>query len=136
MSETRKKFAIIGAQSFLDTCAVTISGLCAVHCLALPLVLLAFPILGGTVFTDELFHQVLLWFILPTSIFAVALGVRHRFDAVVIALVSTGLALLITAALWAHDYAEPWVDTALSLSGGLILAVGHVRNLLLCRTAI
>lgn len=120
-------------QSMLDSVAVAISGLCAVHCLALPLLLIAFPVLGGTVLTDEMFHALLLWVILPTSLLAIGLGrIRHP-DAWVIGLIGAGLLILAVGAVWAHEHAAPWVDTAMSLTGGTILAVGHLRNFRLCR---
>jgi cation transport ATPase len=120
-------------QSFFDTCAVGISAICAVHCIALPVLLIAFPVLGGTVLTDELFHSVLLWFILPTSVIAVLLARQHHPDRQVLMLVGAGMLILIGAAFWAHDHAPPFVDTAMSLVGGGLLALGHIRNFLLCR---
>ena len=117
----------------LDSAAVVISAICAVHCLALPIVLVAFPILGSTILTDEMFHSFLLWFILPTSIVAVALGRKNHPDKAVILLVGFGLLLILIAAFWAQDHAERWVDTALSVTGGAILAAGHLRNFLICR---
>ena len=120
-------------QALLDGSAVFISAVCAVHCLALPALLVLFPLLGGTIMADEAFHAVLLWVILPTSILAVGLAMfRHR-DWIVLALVGIGLAILVGAALWAHDHAEAWVDVAMSITGGMILAVGHIRNFMICR---
>lgn len=120
-------------QSWLDGGAVAISALCAVHCLALPVLLVLFPLLGATVLTDESFHAILLWVILPTSILAIALAWGRHHDAVVLSLVGVGLTILVFAATWAHDHAELWVDQTLSVIGGLILAAGHIRNFLLCR---
>lgn len=105
--------------------------MCAVHCLALPPLLLLFPLLGDTLLTDELFHRLLLWVILPTSVIAIALARRHHPDQWVLLLVGSGLVLLVAGALWAHDYA-PWADTALSVTGGALVAAGHIRNFRLC----
>lgn len=120
-------------QSLLDGTAVFISALCAVHCLALPFLLVLFPLLGATFISDEAFHAMLLWVILPTSIIAVGLAVPRHWDTLVIGLVGLGLLVLIMAAVWAHDHAEPWVDVAMSVTGGVILAAGHIRNFLICR---
>lgn len=121
-------------QKLLDTTAVAISALCAVHCLALPALLVLFPLLGGTVLTDEAFHTLLLWVILPTSLIAVGLACLNHRDNLVLALVGTGLAILVGAAVWAHDHASHSVDVAMSVTGGIILAIGHIRNFRICRT--
>ena len=120
-------------QSILDGSAVAISALCAVHCLALPVLLVLFPLLGATVMTDESFHAILLWVILPTSVLAIALAWGRHRDALVLSLVGIGLLILVGAAIWAHDHAALWVDQAMSVIGGAVLAAGHIRNSLLCR---
>lgn len=120
-------------QKLLDGTAVAISALCAVHCLALPILLIVFPLMGATVMADEAFHTLLLWVILPTSLIAVALARFQHRDGLVLLLVGVGLAVLLGAAVWAHDHAASWVDLAMSLTGGSILAAGHIRNFLLCR---
>lgn len=120
-------------QQWIDSSAVAISALCAVHCLALPVVMIVFPLLAGSVLMDEFFHQMLLWVILPTSALAVLLARRSHPDRLVLVLVGAGLVILVVGALWAHDNAQPWVDKLLALVGGGILALGHVRNFRLCR---
>lgn len=121
-------------QTLLDGCAVAISAFCAVHCLALPLLLVLFPLLGATVLTDEAFHAILLWVILPTSLIAVGLAWGRHRDATVLTLVGIGLFMLVMAAVWAHDHAPAWVDQSGSVAGGFLLAAGHIRNFLLCRS--
>lgn len=44
----------------LDIIAISVSGLCVVHCLLTPLALLLFPILSGTLIASEDFHRFLL----------------------------------------------------------------------------
>ena len=126
-------FNLRSRHSLLDALAVAISALCLVHCLALPLLLVVFPLLAGTVFSHETFHQVLLWVIVPTSVAAVAFARRTHPDNTVVLLVSAGLLILVGAAFWAHDRAAPQVETVLTITGGLVLAAGHVRNVLVCR---
>ena len=83
--------------------------------------------------SDELFHQLLLWVIVPTSVVAVALARLRHPDVWVVVLVVTGLLILIGGALWAHDYAPHWADTFMALAGGALLATGHIRNFRLCK---
>ncbi|MGI9329393.1 MAG: MerC domain-containing protein [Gammaproteobacteria bacterium] len=119
--------------AFLDSLAVFISALCALHCLALPVLLLLFPLLIGSVLTEEDFHRLVLWVILPTSVIAVAAARYRHKDLRVLIWVGSGMVLLLLAAFWAHDHAPGWVDVSLTTLGGLILAIGHIRNLRLSR---
>jgi len=119
--------------TLLDGLAVLVSGLCAVHCLALPVLLLVFPLLIGSVFTDEDFHQLILWVIMPTSVIAVAAARYRHPDTKVLLWVGSGMALLLLAAFWAHDHAPAWVDVSLTTIGGLVLAIGHIRNVRMSR---
>jgi hypothetical protein len=120
-------------QSFFDRLAVLISLLCAVHCLLLPVLLVAFPLLSGSLLSDESFHQLLLWVILPTSIISISLARCHHPDRKVLVLVSSGLFVLVFAALIAHEYLPESIDIAMSVIGGILLAIGHIRNFKLCK---
>ena len=84
--------------NLLDAAAVAISAICAIHCVALPVVLIAFPLLAGSVLTDEAFHQIIIWIIVPTSVFAVLAARRSHPDKQVLMLVGTGLGVLLLAA--------------------------------------
>ena len=117
----------------LDIIAISVSGLCVVHCLLTPLVLILFPILSGSLIASEDFHRFLLLVILPTSGLAIVLGCRRHKDAVVLWLGLTGLSLLIMSAYWAHAWLGEWAERLLTVIGGVIMAAGHVRNYGLCR---
>ncbi len=121
--------------SVLDTVGISISAICAIHCLALPIVLVAFPVLGGTLLTDEQFHRLLVFLIVPTSVLAILLGRLQHPDRWVAGWITAGVLLILVAAFWAHEHAAAWVDTALSVAGGFLLAIGHGRNFWLCRSA-
>ena len=48
---------------YLDKTAISLSVVCAVHCLFVPLVLLYAPTLAISVLTDEWFHSLLLFLV-------------------------------------------------------------------------
>jgi len=95
--------------------------------------LLVFPLLIGSVFTDEDFHQLILWVIMPTSVIAVAAARYRHPDNKVLLWVGSGMTLLLLAAFWAHDHAPAWLDVSLTTVGGLVLAIGHIRNVRMSR---
>ena len=59
---------------FLDKYAISVSAMCAVHCLSLPLMLVIFPALGQTILGQELFHVLLLWLVVPLSLISLSLA--------------------------------------------------------------
>ena len=67
-----KKFSTIN----LDKIAVYLSVLCAVQCLLLPVSALLLPTLSLIPLADEWFHSLLLFFVIPTSVLAMALGCK------------------------------------------------------------
>lgn len=66
-------------QRWLDGFAVTASVLCLIHCLVLPALLVALPVLATMLAVPERFHAVAFALALPTSVLAIASGYRrHR----------------------------------------------------------
>lgn len=119
--------------SILDAFAVGLSGLCLVHCLALPLLIALFPLLGATLIDHEAFHQIILIAVLPTS--AIALGVgysRHRHKPVAV-LGSVGVAALVFAAFALHAFHAHHLETWITVAGGIALALAHTINFRRCR---
>jgi hypothetical protein len=106
----------------LDTSAIALSGLCLVHCLALPLMAAALP-LAGVLAEAEWVHKAFVVTAIPISIFSMLRGRRDGGGAVFIGLASFGLFLLTCAA-----FIEPLHDheTALTVSGALCLATAHI----------
>ncbi len=109
---------ILPAQ-MLDGSAIGLSGLCLVHCLALPVAAAVSPMLG--VWSEaEWVHLTFVLLAAPLS--AAALVMTRPRRPAAMALAATGLALL-AAALFFHE-----TETAMTVAGGLILASGHLVN--------
>jgi hypothetical protein len=109
---------ILPAQ-MLDGSAIGLSGLCLVHCLALPVVAAVSPMLG--VWSQaEWVHLTFVLLAAPLS--AAALVMTRPRRPAAMALAAGGLALL-AAALFFHE-----AETAMTVAGGLILASGHLVN--------
>lgn len=119
--------------SALDKFAVSTSAVCAVHCLFLPLLVGAFPALGATIFGQESFHVLLLWFVIPSSVIALTLGCRAHKDVPVALLGVAGITALVLAAAFGHDWLGETGERVLTLLGAATIAAGHIRNFTLCR---
>lgn len=103
----------------LDGSAIGLSGLCLIHCLALPVAAGFAPLLG--VWSEaEWVHMAFVALAAPLSVSALVLAKPRSLTA--IALAATGLGLLV-AALFFHE-----AETLMTVAGGLTLATGHLVN--------
>ncbi|MFC0153435.1 MerC family mercury resistance protein [Xanthomonas dyei] len=116
--------------SLLDTSAIALSGLCLLHCLALPLLAVALPLLGAWS-RAEWVHVVFAAAAVPLSGFALwSTHRRHALPAPVWVLAGLGLAGL---ALGASGIAGGTLETPITVTGSLLLASAHLLNLRLRR---
>jgi hypothetical protein len=116
---------------WLDGAAIGLSGLCLLHCLALPFFAGALPMLMP--FTESHLHAQVLYFAIPLSAVAIGIGyARHRDARVVFAAVA-GLALLVVGATVAHASLGVVADRLFTISGSITLAAAHLWNGLLSR---
>lgn len=117
-----------------DKTAISLSILCTLQCLLLPIVLLAMPAVSGwLMFDDEIFHLWLLFFVLPISSFAVIVGYYHHRNAKVALISCVGMGLLIVAAAFGHDIFGEVGEIGLTVAGSLFIAYGHFKNFSLRR---
>lgn len=116
---------------WLDGAAVGLSGLCLLHCLALPFVVGALPMLMP--FAESHLHAQMLLVAVPLSAVAIGLGyARHRNARVLLAALA-GMSLLVVGATVAHGSLGLVADRLFTVSGSLVLAAAHLWNGLLSR---
>lgn len=121
------------ASSLLDSLAIALSGLCLVHCLALPVIIALFPLLSLHLIDHESFHQIILIAVVPTTTIALASGYhRHRRKPVAL-LGLVGIGALAYAAFALHAEHAHALETWVTVAGGLVLAGAHVLNYRHCR---
>lgn len=116
-------------QKFTDYTSLSLAGICVVHCFLLPVALILFPVVGSTFLFEEIFHELMLFLVIPASVVAISLGCRQHKDFSVIMLGVLGLCFLLIGAFATTGYQE----SVLTLVGALIMASGHLRNFRLCR---
>jgi len=115
----------------LDRTAILLAGLCVLHCLALPLVLVTMPLLQQ--YADSHFHLQMLIFVLPVSVVALVLGYRRHLHTSILLWGFVGMALLLVGATWAHSEVGLIADRICTISGSLVLATTHYLNTRLAR---
>ena len=116
-------------QRLTDYTSISLAGICAIHCFFTPVALILFPVVGSTFVFEEIFHELMLFLVIPASVVAMFLGCRRHKDFGVIMLGGVGLYFLLVGAFAATGY----VESILTLIGAFIMISGHLRNFRLCR---
>jgi hypothetical protein len=114
----------------LDKLGILASGLCMIHCLVVPLLLLLLPSLLSGV--EDSTHKILLWVVTPLALMALVQGyLRHRCLSPLIVgfigLLLMGLSLILDTHVQGLT-----LHSLLMLGAGGCLLVAHTRNLKRC----
>ena len=106
----------------IDASAITLSGLCLIHCLALPIVAVALP-LAGMLAEAEWVHRAFVLLAVPISCLAMVRSIAAPGGVSFAILALVGLTLLLAAA-----FLEPLheVETLVTVAGALLLATAHI----------
>lgn len=114
-----------------DQFAIGLSLLCAIHCLAVPILLVMVPSLVSLQLDNEAFHKWMVFAVLPISIYALTLGCKKHQRYRVLAFGVVGLVLLVSALLLEEMVGEVG-EKALTLLGAALISWGHYSNFKLC----
>ena len=120
-------------RSLSDGAAVSLSMLCMLHCLMLPLILALLPASIALTVGDEAFHLFMVFMVIPLSLFALFFGCKDHQRYRVLVMGSIGLALLLAAILLPHELLGESGEKALTVLGSIIIASGHLLNYKLCK---
>tara|TARA_R110000822_G_scaffold107232_1_gene235736 strand:+ start:207 stop:614 length:408 start_codon:yes stop_codon:yes gene_type:complete len=109
----------------IEGTAISVSLLCLVHCLALPVLLLILPGLLGILARSEIFHAAVFLVIAPFAAIAFLIGYRSHGQVAPALLGMSGLACLAVALIpGLEEQREYWITVA----GSLLLVIGHLLN--------
>lgn len=109
-----------------DRLAITLSGFCLVHCLLLPVIIVALPLLAQ--FNATHFHTQMLLVVLPVSLFAYCLAYPRHRNKTIILWGLAGIAIMFVGGTIAHARFGVLADTSLTVAGAIILATSHFFN--------
>jgi len=121
-------------RSIADGLGILSSAACALHCLSLPILLLAGTTLPASFLTDESFHRAALWVVIPSALFGFGLGCWRHKDGWVLLMGAIGLAGISLAGLVLHDLIGETGERVVTFAGASLLIAAHVRNYKLCRS--
>ena len=119
-------------RAYSDQLAISLSLLCTIHCLAVPVLLVALPSLASLQLDNEAFHIWMIIAVLPISLYALTLGCKKHKRYRVVAFGCAGLVFLVAAILGEDLFGEAG-EKSLTVIGSALLIWGHIQNYRLCR---
>jgi hypothetical protein len=112
-----------------DFWGMLISVVCVIHCLAIPIILLLFPLLSRELLPQEdMTHAILLGFILGVGGIAFITGYRVHGQWRPVAWLVAGLGLAVFATFFVHDKLGHTWEPIFAIGGSLCLARAHYLN--------
>ena len=121
------------SQLISDKAAISLSFLCVVHCLVLPLAVVLIPSMAALPLQDESFHLWMIFAVIPISIFALTMGCKNHERYQLLIIGGLGLVVLASAALLGHDWLGEELEKAFTVIGAVIIAAAHMWNYRLCQ---
>jgi uncharacterized membrane protein YfcA len=121
----------VKSPEILDKAAVALSGLCVLHCLALPFVIVLLPFLNEIAIHQ--WHAPMLLVVIPVSVFAFTIGYRRHANSGVIETGAVGMLFMVIGGTLAHYLLGLTADRILTIFGAVVLAAAHYRNSRLSR---
>ena len=118
---------------FADYAGMAASMLCLVHCLAMPLLLLAFPLLGLKGGHHHGLHEALLLGVSVPVLLALVPGYLAHRDPAALLLGVAGLGAFLLAVLVVGPRFGEGFETVLAVASSVLLLGAHLRNHRYCR---
>jgi MerC mercury resistance protein len=118
---------------YLDRIAISLSAICIVHCLAVPLIVAILPIAALGFGAESHFHAIMLWLVVPVSIIGLIMGYRVHHRSGIVALGIVGVTVISIAAIVGHRQWAVSTEILVSVVGSLLLAGAHWTNFVVVR---
>lgn len=113
-----------GKPGFWDRVGIGLSGICAIHCLLVPVVLALIPLWPAFEKFHEYTHLVFFIAIAP----AVYLSLRKKHESAIVTLLLIGGLLIILLAWLLNEVLGEYGEAAVTLVGSSLLIKGHWMN--------
>ncbi len=124
---------IITAQMTADRVAISVSALCAIHCLFTPVFLIMTSGVLPLSIDNELIHLYVLMVAIPFSLVALTLGQRNHKTVKIFVLGLFGLTALSAAWFLGEPMVGEYGEKVLTVLGSILVVYAHIRNYRRCR---
>jgi hypothetical protein len=117
----------------LDTLGACVSGLCLVHCVAMPIILAFSPTLAHLIPGDEVVHRVLALLVVSAGLPSFLGGVRRHGKWRVLAAGFAGIGTILGALAFGDSFSSHAAEVGVTMAGSLLLTSAHIANRTFCR---
>ena len=118
------------SQEFVDNTGACLSFACAIHCMAMPLLITILPLIGLGFLTNERAEVVLITIAIGLAIGSLAWGVRHHRSWRAFLILLVAFVFIATA----RTAVEGTFEVVFYSIGAIALASAHLVNRHLCKT--
>jgi len=108
-----------------DRFGISVSVICAIHCLFFPVLVAILPLTSLTPALHNWAHPVFILIIVPTVFYA---SKRSHFDKKIVGYLGIGLLSIVLGWLLGHFWIGFWFETTATVFGSILLIVGHWKN--------
>ena len=117
----------------IDGLAISLSFICAVHCLFTPSFIILAPSLLSISFDNEFIHYLILVLAVPISVFALSIGYKTHKNLSIFVIGFLGLSILLFALFYGNALFGETGEKGMTLLGSIIVVSAHFRNLKVCK---
>ena len=122
----------LNEKGILDYTGATVSWICAVHCLAMPLLITTLPLVGLSFLADETTEWVLIGLSIVVALISLLPAYFNQHHKIRIILIfASGISLIMLSHLAFED--ELLWNIPLVLAGAFLITAAHFINRRLCR---
>lgn len=111
-----------------DRIGMSLSGICVIHCLALPVLVSLMPLWTAASVLHDWLHPIFAVLLIPTTILAGLAGYRRHRRLSVPVLLAMGLGIIVVAAIVFHEEWGSVREIAFTTVGSIVLIAGHLLN--------
>ena len=113
---------------FWDKLGICASGLCLIHFLATPIVLLIFPSLKLFFLDHHTIHETLAVIVVSSVLVAVYPQCKKHGHKDIIAWAIAGVFFILLAVFFGHDFGEE-AEHGFTILGSILLLIAHIKNI-------
>ena len=117
----------------VDGVAISLSLLCALHCLFVPSFIILAPSFLSISFNNEFIHYIILVLAVPISLFALSIGYKTHKNLSIFVIGFLGLSILLFALFYGNALFGENGEKGMTLLGSIIVVSAHFRNLKVCK---